>query len=80
MQNIDAGIMVHRATPAATAIGLIPRIFSDGTRDTVDNALGLAGAPDQSLSMLLVGHRRPKATQLDCTPGAPPPPRPARVP
>jgi SagB-type dehydrogenase family enzyme len=70
MQNIDAGIMVHRATLAATAIGLVARIFSDGTRDTVDDALGLVGTPNQSLSMLLVGHRRLSPTQLDFVPGA----------
>jgi SagB-type dehydrogenase family enzyme len=58
MQNIETGMMVHRATLAATAAGLTARIFSDGTRDTVDDALGLAGTPNQSLSMLLVGHRR----------------------
>lgn len=70
MQNIEAGIMVHRATLAATAVGLTARIFSDGTRDTVDDALGLAGSPNQSLSMLLVGHRRPSPMLLDFFPSA----------
>lgn len=37
----------------------------DGTRDTVDDALGLAGTPNQSLSMLLVGHRRLNPVLLD---------------
>ncbi|MGH3974888.1 MAG: SagB family peptide dehydrogenase [Pseudonocardiaceae bacterium] len=72
MQNIEAGVMVHRATLAATAIGLTARIFSDGTRDTVDDALGLAGTPNQSLSMLLVGHRRLSPMLLEFVPGATP--------
>jgi SagB-type dehydrogenase family enzyme len=72
MQNIETGIMVHRATLAATAVGLTARIFSDGTTDTVDNALGLAGTPNQSLSMLLVGHRRLNPMLLDFVPGATP--------
>ena len=58
MQNIEAGIMAHRATLAATAAGLTARIFSDGTTDPVDDALSLASTPNQSLSMLLVGHHR----------------------
>jgi SagB-type dehydrogenase family enzyme len=58
VQNIETGIMLHRATLAATAIGLTGRIFSDGTTDIVDDALGLTNTPNQGLSMLLVGHRR----------------------
>ncbi|MGH3826866.1 MAG: SagB family peptide dehydrogenase [Pseudonocardiaceae bacterium] len=70
LQHIAAGIMIHRATLAAAAVGLSARIFSDGTTDTVEEALGLAGTPNQSLSMLLVGHRR-LSPLLDFVPGAP---------
>jgi SagB-type dehydrogenase family enzyme len=69
MQNIEAGIMVHRATLAGTAVGLTARIFSEGSRDTVDDVLGLADTPNQSLSMLLVGHRRLSPMLLDSIPG-----------
>jgi SagB-type dehydrogenase family enzyme len=72
IQNIEAGIMMHRATLAATAVGLTARIFSEGTRNTVDDALGLADTPNQSLSMLLVGHRRPSPMLLDFVPGTTP--------
>jgi SagB-type dehydrogenase family enzyme len=69
MQNIEAGIMMHRATLAATAVDLTARITSDAD-DTADDALGLTGTPNQSLSMLLVGHRRPSTILLDFLPCA----------
>ena len=64
------GIMMHRATLAATAVNLTARICSDGARDTVNDALGIAGTPNQSLSMLLVGHSRPSPMLVDFFPGA----------
>lgn len=59
IQQIEAGLVVHRATLAATAHGLAARIHSDGTNDTTDTALGLHATPLRSLSFLLLGHPRP---------------------
>jgi SagB-type dehydrogenase family enzyme len=59
IQQIETGIMVHRATLAATTRGLATRIHSEGTNDTTDTALGLHATPLRSLSFLLLGHHRP---------------------
>lgn len=59
IQQIETGIMVHRATLAATICGLATRIHSDGTNDATDTALGLNATPLRSLSFLLLGHHRP---------------------
>jgi SagB-type dehydrogenase family enzyme len=59
IQQIEAGLMVHRATLAATAHGLAARIHSDGTNHTTDTALGLHTTPLRSLCFLLLGHLRP---------------------
>ncbi len=59
IQQIEAGLMVHRATLAATAGGLAARIHSDGTNNTTDTALGLRGSPLRTLSFLMLGHHRP---------------------
>jgi hypothetical protein len=59
IQQLEAGLMVHRATLAATAHGLATRIHSDGTNHTTDTALGLLTTPLRTLSFLLLGHHRP---------------------
>jgi hypothetical protein len=59
IQQIEAGLMVHRATLAATAHGLAARIHSDGTNDTTDTTLGLHTTSLRSLSFVLLGHPRP---------------------
>lgn len=59
IQQIETGLMVHRATLAATASGLAARIHSEGTNDATDTALGLHPTPLRSLSFLLLGHQRP---------------------
>lgn len=59
IQQIEAGLMIHRATLAATAHGFTARIHSDATNDTTDTALGLHTTPACSLSFLLLGHHRP---------------------
>lgn len=59
IQQVEAGLMIHRATLAATAHGLAARIHSDGTNNTTDTALGLHATPLRSLSFLLLGHPRP---------------------
>jgi SagB-type dehydrogenase family enzyme len=61
MQQIEAGLAVHRATLAATALGLAARIHSDGTNSATDAALGLRGTSRQALSFLLLGNLRPGA-------------------
>ncbi|MFI6708882.1 SagB family peptide dehydrogenase [Nonomuraea sp. NPDC050478] len=55
MQQMEAGLVVQRATLAATALGLAARIHSDGANETTDEVLGLAGTPLRSLSFLLLG-------------------------
>ncbi len=59
IQQIETGLMIHRATLAATAGGLAARIHSDGTNDTTDTTLGLHDSPLRSLSFLMLGHHRP---------------------
>ncbi|MFI9813825.1 SagB family peptide dehydrogenase [Saccharothrix variisporea] len=61
LQQAEAGLVVHRATLAATAAGLTARLHSDGTSPVTDAALGLAG-PLRSLSFLLLGTARPGST------------------
>lgn len=56
--QIETGLVVHRATLAATARGLSTRIHSDGANYTTDTVLGLRDRPERSLSFLLLGHRR----------------------
>lgn len=62
MQQIEAGLVVHRATLAATALGMATRIHSDGTNATTNATLGLGGTSLESLSFLLLGGPRPGAT------------------
>jgi hypothetical protein len=59
IQQVEAGLVVHRATLAATARGLAARIHSEGTNDATDTALGVHTTPLRSLSFLLLGHQRP---------------------
>ncbi|OKI16194.1 hypothetical protein A6A25_12965 [Saccharothrix sp. CB00851] len=61
LQQAEAGLVVHRATLAATAAGLTARIHSDGANTATDGALGLTG-PLRSLSFLLLGTARPGNT------------------
>jgi SagB-type dehydrogenase family enzyme len=58
LQQAETGLVVHRATLAAAAVGLTSRIHSDGTNPATDAALGLAGTPWRSLSFLLLGTPR----------------------
>jgi hypothetical protein len=62
MQQMEAGLVVHRATLAATALGVATRIHSDGTNATTNAALGLRDSSLESLSFLLLGKPRPGAT------------------
>lgn len=62
IQQIETGVMIHRAILTATALGLAARIHSDGTNDTTDTALGVLSTPVRSLSFLLLGHHRPGPT------------------
>ncbi|MFI7453446.1 hypothetical protein ACIBQX_38565 [Nonomuraea sp. NPDC049714] len=55
LQMIESGVLVHRATLAATALGLAARIHSDVCGEATDTTLGLRGAGRRSLSALLVG-------------------------
>ncbi|MFF0311164.1 SagB family peptide dehydrogenase [Streptosporangium sp. NPDC004379] len=55
LQQAEAGLVVQRATLAATALGLAARIHSDGANDTTDEVLGIAGTPLRSLSFLAMG-------------------------
>ncbi|MER5264930.1 SagB family peptide dehydrogenase [Actinosynnema sp. NPDC002837] len=61
LQQAEAGLVVHRATLAATACGLTARIHSDGTNASTDAVLGLTG-PLHALSFLLLGTPRPGVT------------------
>lgn len=58
LQQTETGLVVHRATLAATALGLTGRIHSDGTNPATDAALGLAATSWRSLSFLLLGSPR----------------------
>ena len=62
IQQMETGLIIHRATLAATALGLAARIHSDGTNDATDTALGLPPTSLRSLSFLLLGHHRPGPT------------------
>jgi SagB-type dehydrogenase family enzyme len=57
IQQIETGLVVHRAALAAAVCGLGARIHSDGANRTTDAALGLRGT-ERSLSFLLLGHER----------------------
>ncbi|MFE6688556.1 SagB family peptide dehydrogenase [Streptomyces sp. NPDC057743] len=70
VQQVEAGLLLHRATLAATALGLTARIHSDGTNDTTDAALGLAGTRQRSLSFLALGKPRPGCLR-DADPATP---------
>lgn len=59
IQQIETGLMVHRATLAATARRLATRIHSEGANHATDTALGLHTTPLRGLSFLLLGHQRP---------------------
>ena len=59
IQQIETGLIIHRATLAATTHGLTARIHSDGTNHITDTALDLYATPLHSLSFLLLGHQRP---------------------
>ncbi|MFE2756100.1 hypothetical protein ACFXGA_29290 [Actinosynnema sp. NPDC059335] len=61
LQQAEAGLVVHRATLAASALGLAARIHSDGTNPATDAALGVRG-PLRGLSFLLLGTPRPGST------------------
>ncbi|MEV5574315.1 SagB family peptide dehydrogenase [Spirillospora sp. NPDC052269] len=63
LQQAETGMVVHRATLAAAALGLTSRIHSDGTNPVTDAVLGLA-APHRSLSFLLIGHPHPSGPTL----------------
>ncbi|WP_026410968.1 hypothetical protein [Actinomadura oligospora] len=63
LQQAETGMVVHRATLAAAALGLTGRIHSDGTNLTTDAVLGLT-APRRSLSFLLIGHPHPSGPTL----------------
>lgn len=54
-QQAETGLVVHRAALAASALELTSRIHSDGANPDTDAALGLAGTPWRSLSLLLIG-------------------------
>ncbi len=55
LQLTESGVLVHRATLAATALGLAARIHSDVCVKATDTALGLHGSGHRGLSALLVG-------------------------
>jgi len=55
IQQIEAGLMVHRTTLAAMALGLQARIHSDFCTPRTDAALGLSDPSLRSLSALFVG-------------------------
>ncbi|MCO6006992.1 hypothetical protein NE236_18555 [Actinoallomurus purpureus] len=50
LQQIETGLVIHRATLAATALGATVRIHSEATSPATDTALGLTGTPWRSLS------------------------------
>jgi hypothetical protein len=58
LQQAEAGLVMHRATLTATALGLTARIHSDGTNPATDIALGLTTTPWRSLSFVLIGFPR----------------------
>jgi len=58
LQQAEAGLVVHRATLAAAALGLAARIHSDGANPATDTALGLGTGPWRSLSFLPIGTPR----------------------
>lgn len=58
MQEIETGLVLQRATLAASALGLVARFYSDGANDTTDRVLGLAGTSRRSLSFLGIGTPR----------------------
>lgn len=55
IQQIEAGLIVHRTTLAAAALGLQARIHSDFCTPQTDAALGLSDPSWRSLSALFVG-------------------------
>jgi SagB-type dehydrogenase family enzyme len=55
IQQAGTGLVVHRATLAAAALGIASRIHSDGTTLATQAALGLTGSRRQALSFLLLG-------------------------
>lgn len=63
VQQVEAGLVVHRATLAAAALGLAVRIHSDVCTAETDAALGLTGSGRRGLSALLVG-RPPRRTPV----------------
>ncbi|MCO6006962.1 SagB family peptide dehydrogenase [Actinoallomurus purpureus] len=58
LQQAEAGLVIHRATLTAAALGLTARIHSDGTNPATDTALGLTMTPWRSLSFILIGFPR----------------------
>ena len=73
VQQLAVGLVVHRATLAATALGLQARIHSDYCTAVTDAALGLAGSPRRGLSALFIGaapRRNPsrRAARPGCSP------------
>ncbi|MBV9312705.1 MAG: SagB family peptide dehydrogenase [Pseudonocardia sp.] len=59
IQHIETGLVLHRATLVATALGLATRIHSEATNPVTDAALGFQATPLGSLSFLLIGSYRP---------------------
>lgn len=55
MQQIETGLVAHRAALAAAASGLAARIHSDGACEALDGVLRAAGSAPISLSFLLLG-------------------------
>ncbi|WP_245920313.1 nitroreductase family protein [Actinomadura mexicana] len=55
VQQAETGMALHRATLAATALGLAARIHSDGTNPATQAALGLSGTGRTPLGFLLLG-------------------------
>jgi SagB-type dehydrogenase family enzyme len=58
LQQIETGLVAHRAALAAAASGLAARIHSDGACEGLDALLGCAGSGPISLSFLLLGTPR----------------------
>jgi hypothetical protein len=55
LQQIEVGMVTHRAALAAAALGLAARIFSDGANAQTDAVLGLRGTRLRSLCLLALG-------------------------
>jgi SagB-type dehydrogenase family enzyme len=67
--QIATGIATQRAALAAAALGLGARLYSDGTTDAIDTALGLTGSPWSSQTMLLIGTLRTATLDRPILPG-----------